>query len=161
MASVCRSLQCLISALTQVGRGGVLFSFACSVVLWGGRGTADKCHWRVWGALSVFRPHWVYPRSQNVCFPRLHCSGSRLLYRERTLCCIHFPGLSCSGSGFWVLHKDADWVGPAFCAFPGQRNSGSQELDERTLPGAGCLIASAVPACFCTGPVCLLSLLGS
>ena len=77
---------------------------------------------------------------------RLHCSGSRLLYRERTLCCIHFPGLSCSGSGFCVLHEDADWVGPVFSPFPGRRNSGSQELDERTLPGAGCLITSAVPA---------------
>ena len=121
-------------------------SFACSVVLWRGRGTEDKCHWRVWGALSVFWPHWVYPRSQNVFFPHLHCSGSRLLYREWALCCVYFPGLSCSGSGFWVLHKDADWVGPVFCAFPGRSNSGSQELDEHTLPGTGCLITSAVPA---------------
>ena len=63
LASVCRSLQCLISTLTQAGGGGLLFRFACSVVLWGGRGTADKCHWPVWGALSVFQPHWVCPRS--------------------------------------------------------------------------------------------------
>ena len=94
----------------------------------------------------MLRPHWVYPRSQNVRFPRLHCSGSRLLDRGRALCCVHFPGLSCSGSGFGVLHKDADWVGAAFFAFPGRSNSGSRELDEHTLPGAGCLIASAVPA---------------
>ena len=40
-----------------------MFRFAGSVVLWGGRGTADKCHWPVWGALTVFRPHWVCPRS--------------------------------------------------------------------------------------------------
>ena len=32
--------------------------------------------------------------------------------------CMHFPGLSCSGSGSPVLHKGADSVGPAFCAFP-------------------------------------------
>ena len=32
--------------------------------------------------------------------------------------CVHFPGLSCSGSGSWVLHKGADLVGPAFCALP-------------------------------------------
>ena len=27
----------------------------------GRRGAADKCHWPVWGALAVFRPHWVCP----------------------------------------------------------------------------------------------------
>ena len=139
-----------------------MFSFACSVVLLRGRGSADKCHWCVWGALSVFRPHWVCPRSQNVCFPFLHCSGSRLLYREQALCCVHFPGLSRSGSGFWVLHKDADWVGPAFCAFPDWSNSGSQELDEHTLPRC----RAPYPLCgptlsFCAGPVHLVSLLGS
>ena len=37
LASACRSLQCLISDLTQGGRGGLLFRFACSVVLLGGR----------------------------------------------------------------------------------------------------------------------------
>ena len=31
---------------------------------------------------------------------------------------LHFSGLSCSGSGSWVLHKGADSVGPAFCARP-------------------------------------------
>ena len=36
LASVCRSLQCLISALTQAGRGGLLFRFASSVALLGG-----------------------------------------------------------------------------------------------------------------------------
>ena len=33
MASVYRSLQCLISTLKQGGRGGLLFRFSCSVVL--------------------------------------------------------------------------------------------------------------------------------
>ena len=61
LASVCRSLQCLISTLRQVGGSGLLFRFACSVLLWGGRGAADKCHWRVWVALAVFPPHWVFP----------------------------------------------------------------------------------------------------
>ena len=32
--------------------------------------------------------------------------------------CMHFPGLSHSGSGSWVLHKGAVSVGPAFCVFP-------------------------------------------
>ena len=112
-----------------------MFRLVCSVMLCGGRGTADKCHWHVWGALAVFRPHWVCPRSQHVCFPRLHCSGSMLLSRERALRCVDFPGLSRSNSGFRVLHKSTDSVGPAFCAFPGWSSSGSQELDKRTLPG--------------------------
>ena len=32
--------------------------------------------------LSISGPHWVCPRSQCVCFPGLHCSGSRLLCLE-------------------------------------------------------------------------------
>ena len=60
----------------------------------------------------------------------------------------------------WVLHKDADWVGPAFCAFPGWSNSGSQELDEHTLPGCRVPYRLRGPSLsFCAGPVCLLSLL--
>ena len=35
-SSVCWSLQCLISALTQGGKGGHLFRLTCSVMLWGG-----------------------------------------------------------------------------------------------------------------------------
>ena len=140
MVSVCHSLQCLLSALTQADGGGLLFRFACSVVLWGGRGAADKSHWPVWGALPVFRPHWVCPRSWRVCFPHLHCSGSRLLYREWALSCVHFPGRSCSGSGFPVLHKGPDSVGPAFCAFPCRSSSGRQELDEHT-PQVWCALS--------------------
>ena len=117
-SSVCRSLQCLISTLTQVGEGGHLFRLTCSVVLWGGRNTANKYHWRVWGVFAVSRPHWVCPHSQSVCFACLHCSGSRLLCREQALGCVHFPGLSCSGSGSWVIHKGTDSVGPTFCALP-------------------------------------------
>ena len=32
--------------------------------------------------LAVSRLHWVCPRSQRVCFPCLHCLGSRLFCRE-------------------------------------------------------------------------------
>ena len=46
-SSVFKSLQCLISALTQEGKSGHLFRFTCSVVLWGGRKTAKKYHWHV------------------------------------------------------------------------------------------------------------------
>ena len=71
-SSVCKSLQYLISALTQGVEGGHLFRLTCSVVLWGGRNTANKYHWCVWGVLAVYGPHWVCPSSWSMCFPGLH-----------------------------------------------------------------------------------------
>ena len=81
-SSVCWSLQGLISTLTQEGGGGHFFRLICSVVLWGGRNTANKYHWHVWGVFTVSRLHWVCSRSQRVCFHGLHFSGSRLLCWE-------------------------------------------------------------------------------
>ena len=118
-SSVCWSLQCLISALTQGGQWwSLFFRLACSVVLWGGRNTANKCHRRVF---IVIQPHWVCPHSRRVCFPvytaqTLGCSAGNCLMWA--LVCTHFPRLSHSGSCSWVLHKGADFVGPAFCAHP-------------------------------------------
>ena len=64
-------------------RGTVVVTFffrlACSVVLWGGRNTANKYHWCVF---TVIQPHWVCPCSWRVCLPSLHCSDSRLLCWE-------------------------------------------------------------------------------
>ena len=34
---------------------------------------------------------------------------------------MHFPGLSCSGSGSWVLHNGTDLAGLVFCALPRPR----------------------------------------
>ena len=62
LASVCWSLQCLISALTQAGGGGLLFGLLVP--------------WRCVEGL--------------VLFSRLRCSGSRLLYMERALRCARF-----------------------------------------------------------------------
>ena len=64
-------------------------------MLWGARNTANKYHWRGWGVLAVYGPHWVCPISQRVCFPSLHCSGSRLLFRETLQ----------AGPGFHALPK--------------------------------------------------------
>ena len=79
---LCKLLQCLISVLTQGGKGGHLFRLTCSVVLWGGRNTANKYHLRVWGVLTVSVSHWICLHSQRLCFPSLHYSGSRLLCRR-------------------------------------------------------------------------------
>ena len=52
---------------------------------------------------------------------------------KRALGSVHFPSLSRSGSGSWVLHKGADSVGPVFFAFPGRSISSDQVLGEHTL----------------------------
>ena len=94
-SSVCWSLQCLILALTEGGGCEYFLRLTCSVVLWGGRNTANKYHWRVWGVLIVSWPHWVCPHSWHVCFSCLRCLGSRLLFQE----------LSEAGPGLYALPK--------------------------------------------------------
>ena len=85
------SLWCLISALTQAGGGDLLFRFASSVQSCCGECEALQADITVWGgALAVFRPHWVCPVQGCLSFPRLHCSGSRLLYMELALRCVRF-----------------------------------------------------------------------
>ena len=61
---------------------------------------------------------------------------------------VHLPGLSWSGAGSWVLHKDTDSVGPAFCAFPGPSSSIDQVLGERSVPGGLCLLITSKPLGF-------------
>ena len=53
-SSVCKSLQCLISTLEQGSECSHIFRLMCSVVLSGGRDTANKYHWHVWGVLTVY-----------------------------------------------------------------------------------------------------------
>ena len=111
------------------------------------------------GEHSQCSRHTRFAPAHGVCFPRLHCSGSRLrsrlLSRERALGCVHFPGLSRSDSGFPVLHKDTDSVGPVFCAFP----AGAVQAARSTLPG------SSMPSPLCGTSlsfwVRLVSVLGS
>ena len=120
-SSVCKSLQCLTSALTQGGEGGHLFRLTFSGVLWGGRNTANRYHWCMWGVLAEYGPHWVCPSSWQWRVLSL----STLLRLQvavqgncpkRALGGVHFPGLSRSGSQ--VLHKGTASVGCAFYALP-------------------------------------------
>ena len=50
-------------------------------------GREECCKQITLGVLAVSRPHWVCPRSWRVCFPSLHCLGSRLLCRELSKVC--------------------------------------------------------------------------
>ena len=99
-----------------------MFRFAGSVLLRGGRGAADRYR-RVWGALAVFRPRWVCPRSRVCAFP---------VYTAQAPGCSIWSGPCVArSSSFRVLHNSADSVGHAFCAFP----TGAAH-DARSLPGA-------------------------
>ena len=121
-SSFCKSLQCLISILTQRGEGGHLFRLTCSVVLWGGRNTANKYHWHVWGVLAMYGPHWVCPSSRQRVLSRSTMLRQQVALQgycpKWALSFVHFPGLRCSGSGSRLLHKGTDSVGRAFCALP-------------------------------------------
>ena len=103
-------------------------------MLWGGRGTADKCHWCVWGTFTVFWPHWVCPCSWCVLSP------STLLRLQ--------AALQGSGPGLCALLRlkrlrfrcsstpqrlRFGW-GCVLC-LPCLSSSGSRELDELPLPG--------------------------
>ena len=71
-SSVCKSLQCLISSLTQGSEGGHLFRLTCSVVLWEGKNTANKYHWHdiFGGVCSQWLGHTGFAPAHGMCaFP--------------------------------------------------------------------------------------------
>ena len=125
--SVCFGFFCLlVSSVSNFhpdsrGEGGHLSRLTCSVLLWGGRSTANKYHWRVWGVLAVSRCTGSAPAHGVWAFPVYTAQAQVALQGNclrRALGCMHFPGLSRSGSGSQVLHKGTDSVGHAFCALP-------------------------------------------
>ena len=77
-------------------------------------------HWQCSGHLGL-------PQLVGVCFPRLHRSGSQLLYMERTLHCVRFQFLGPPQK------RGLGWA--CVLCLPRPSSSGSQELDESTLPG--------------------------
>ena len=120
-SSVCWSRQCLISTLTQGGKGGhVLGSLVQSWCEEGGtlqtnitgkNGECSHCFRR-----TGFAPVYGVCAFMVYTSQALGCSAGKCL--RRALGCMHFPGLSLSGSGSRVLDKGADLVGHAFCAGP-------------------------------------------
>ena len=167
-ASVCRSLQCLISDLTQGGKGGLLFRLTCSVVLWGERNTANKYHRRVWGVLTVSQPHRVCP-----CSPRVF-SHSTLLGLQVALQGVG-PGLHALPRSKLLRFRflgslQRHRIGWACVLCPSQVREvqATRCLVSALSPGAVHLITSAVPAarfpvCAVGAPpqVCHVSPLGS
>ena len=118
-------------------------------MLWGGRDTANKYHCCVCGVLIVLGPQLVCPHSR-----RHVLSGSTLLRLQVALqgyspmcvlCFMHFPDLSCSGSGSQILHKDTDSVECVFSALPRfkqlRRPVLASTLHLNHLPNPGCSVS--------------------
>ena len=126
LTSVCRSLQCLISALTQAEVVSCLGSLVQSCCEEGGAlqtNVTGVCaeHSQCSGHTGFAPAH-----AWRVCFPRLHCSGSRLLYMEWALSCLQFQF---SGT---LQKRRLGWA--CVLCLPWPSSSGSHELDECTLP---------------------------
>ena len=136
--------------------------FASSVQSCYGEGGALQTDIAVCGEHSPCPGHTGFAPYKGVCaFP---------VYPAQAPGCSIWSGpcVEC-GSSFRVLHKSADSVAPAFCAFPGLSGSGSQRLGcplpgcgapfpsaasgsgsqrlGRTLPGCGIPFPSTAPAC--------------
>ena len=114
-------------------------------MLWGGRNTANKYYWHVWGVLAVSRPHWVCPGSQRVCFPSLHCSGSRLLCQELSVAGPGLQALSRSKplrfrfSGTPQRHRLS--CACVFCLSQVQAAQATRCLASVVSPGRGCILS--------------------
>ena len=112
----------------------------------------------VWGEHSQCSGHTGFAsRSRVHAFP---------IYTAQALRCSIWSGpcIACSSS-FRVVHKSADLVGPAFCAFRSPSSSASQELDRCTLPSCSAPSPLRGPSlkfpCVLIGCTCLVSILGS
>ena len=92
-SSVCKSLQCLISALTQGSEGGHLFRLTCSVVLWGGRTLQKNITGMCVGCLQCLG-HTGFAPVHGVCaFPVYtaqdpSCSAGELFKAGPELCAL-------------------------------------------------------------------------
>ena len=128
-------------------RWSLLFRSLVQLCCGGGRGAADKCHWPVWVALTVFLPHWVCPHSWVCALP--------IYTAQAPGCSIWSRPCVASSSSFGLLHKSAGLVGPAFCTFPTRAAQAARSFRSALSPGAGSLLPSAAPAsggpCVCSG----------
>ena len=119
--------------------GGLLFRFAGSVVVRGGRGAADRYCWlaRVGSTHSVLDTLGL-PHSWVCAFP---------VYTAQAPGCSiwRVPCVACCSS-FRVFHKSVDLVGPAFCAFPTGAAQAARSLTGAFSLGAGRLLPSVAPA---------------
>ena len=125
-SSVCWSLQCLVSALTQRGRWRTLFFFfrlTCSVALWGGRALQTNNT----GVCSQCLSHAGPAPIHGACSLPAHNAqvlGCSTGYHLRlALGCLHLPGPSCS--------EAQTRLGLRFVLFPGPSSSADGVFGKR------------------------------
>ena len=129
-SSVCKYLQCLISALTRGDKCGPLFRLTCSVMLW--RWTLQTNTTGMCGTIVGLL------QSKVVCASQVHpaqapgCSA-RVLSQVSPEFCAFPRSKSLRFSGAPQEHRSR-WAGQ-FSPFPGPSCSGNWVLDERTVPG--------------------------
>ena len=138
LASVCRSLQCLISALTQwtevVSCLGSLVQSCC-----GEGGALQTNVTGLCGEHSQCSGHTGFNPAHGCVLSYLHCSGSRLLYMERALRCAWFQP---SGAPQKRGTKSCACV----LCLPRLSGSAARSLTGALSPGAARLLPSASPA---------------
>ena len=122
--------------------------FSCAV---GREGCCKQIKLAYMGSARMYGPHWVCHSSRRCVLSRSTLVSLQVALQgnslKQALGCMHFPGLSHSGSGSRVLHKGTDSVEPGFVLFPGLSSSGDQVLGELTLPARRCILSpSLVPA---------------
>ena len=131
-SSVCWSLQCLVSALTQRGRWRTLFfvlffRLTCSVALRGGREGCCKqitlaCARSALATLGLPPVHGACSLPAHAA-QALGCSTRN--HPWPALGCLHLPGPSPSGSGTRVVLRGADsQLGLRFVLFSDPSSSG-------------------------------------
>ena len=118
--SVCWSLQCLVSALTQRGWWWTLFFLGSLVQSHCGEGGTLQTNNT--GVCLQCLSHTGSAPAHGKCRLPAHtalalgCSAGN--HPWPALGCLNLPGPSHSGSGTRVVLRGADAVGPAFCALP-------------------------------------------
>ena len=95
VSSVCKSLQCLSSTLTQGGEGGHLFRLTFIVLLWGGRNTANNIT-GMCGECLQYMDHTGFAPAHRACAVPVYSSQA--------------PGCSAGelskvGPGLYTLHR--------------------------------------------------------
>ena len=98
-------------------------------MLQGGRGAADRYHWRVWGALTVFRPHWVCPAHRCVLSPSTLLRLPAALYGAG-------PALR-AVPVFGFSTKVQTWLGLRFVPSPAPAAQAARSLTGALSPGFG------------------------
>ena len=149
--SVCKSLQYLTAALTQEGEGGHLFRLTCSAVLQGGRDTANKHHWCVWGALAVSGPTGFAPTHGVWACPVYTaqapgCSAGELSEGSPGLCALpRSTPLRFRFSGTPQRHR-LSW---ACVSCPSQvpAAQATRCLASSVLPAGWCILSPPSPSC--------------